>query len=235
MVAKIRQEKQSNTTTIRNYIQSGLILSLTVFVAVAGIAGFSTVDAAKPKILSMEDGWKLEKRLSWESHPTRVHALVQSQIRISNITDDSIRGDITDPNGTSLCIDGKESVIMARFCYDSGTHSKWKIVAKPSNGLFEFTIPPRYADADYVKLWTNANSFVVQGTRGSTEAEYRVQGAEIAVNDDGIFVIRGAPPLAFVNVSSDEGLDLQEFPVYQGQIKVKVTGAQAIHRLSAGL
>jgi hypothetical protein len=121
---------------------------------------------------------------------------------------------------------------MARFGYYDGLASKWQIVARPSGGFFSFAIPAKYVEADYVDLWTNSNNFVIQPSTQTTESENYVQhGNSIEVNSDRIFVIHGAPPLPFVNVSGDEGREMQQFAVYQGQIGVTVSSARAVHLL----
>lgn len=214
-------------------------LSLSFVMAAIGFASIGYIgqsaDAAKPKIMDVEQAWKLEKSVIWDSKPTGIHALIQSQLRVDNVTGDVIYGRITDVNGTVIGIYGKESVIMARFGYVDGAQGKWQIVTKPSNGLFSFVIPPKYVDADYVNLWVNPNSFSIRpGTHNpeNNTSSYYEQGTEIEVNNEGIFVVRGAPPLSFIDVSSDEGLHLQHFPVYQGSIDAKVTSAQGLHYLN---
>ncbi|HKY55566.1 MAG TPA: hypothetical protein VJM08_14720, partial [Anaerolineales bacterium] len=167
----------------------------------------------------------------WDMERREIHALIQSDIVVDNLTAGVINGRITDGDGMVIRIYGKESVVMASFGYVDSIESKWRIVTKPSDGYFTFQVPEKYSDADYVKLWVNSNSFSIRpGENSSGNAEsYRDQGNEIRVNDDGIFVVNGAPPLSFIDLSSDEGLALQHFSVYQGGIDAKVTSARGIH------
>lgn len=193
-----------------------------------------SADAAKPKIMSMEQAWELKKSIIWDLDRREIHALIQSRIVVDNVTDGVITGRITDGYGNAIGIYGRESVVMARFGYANGMVGKWLIVTKPDNGHFAFEIPSKYADADRVEVWINSNSFSIKPDKNPGENNtswYRDFGTEVQVSDDGIFVIRGAPPLSFIDLSSDEGLDIQEFPVYQSEIDARVTSSRGLYNL----
>ena len=192
-----------------------------------------SAEGKKESIMNAEEAWRIEKKLIWDSDHRTIHALIQSKINIREVAENIILGSITDINGTILEMYGKESVIMARFGYESGEQGNWDIVSRPSKGLFSFTIPEKYLDADHVKLWVNSNSFVIQPlASNSNTTSYYTSGTRIDLHDDGNFIISGLPPLSFVNVAGDDGLDMQEFPVYQSQIHARITSSMDLYGLS---
>ena len=232
--AKKHESKNKGTVIVGTHSLSLYFVFAAIGLASAGYV-VSEADAASAKIVNTEKAWQFKQNLSWDPDLRIIHSHIQSQIKIDNITDGTIYGRIADADGTTIGIYGKESVIMAKFGYANGLQGKWNIVAKPSGGFFSFAIPTKYADADFVKLWVNTNSFAIQpgiyDTEASQSERYIQNGNTIEVNSDRIFVIHGAPPLPSVDVSSDEGIELQHFAVYQGQIDVTVSSAMVSHEL----
>jgi hypothetical protein len=121
-------------------------LSFYIVVATIGLATVGYIgneaDAAHAKIVNTEKAWQFEQTLSWDQDLQIIRSHVQSQIRIDNVTGDTINGRITDANGTTIGIYGKESVVMAKFGYANGFQGKWNIVAKPSGGFFSLPYRP---------------------------------------------------------------------------------------------
>jgi hypothetical protein len=145
-------------------------------ILIGGLALFGTSGSANGQEMIIPIGDIAENcELSWywDDRTGQLAASLKSAIVITNVTDSSIEGKITSANNNNhtLHVYNDESVVMAQFGYDNEYKGDWQIATKPAGGMFSIDIPAEYADADYVKLWVNSNTFVMQPPQETDSTE----------------------------------------------------------------
>jgi len=149
-------ENSRNTKATSSITLSAILIGALLLLDVSSAAAQDTIVPIGHVMDDCEISWYWNER-------NELVAKIDSQIILTNITDTHIEGKITSKNSNyTLAMYNDESIVKAQFGYNSGLKDDWYIAARPSNGIFSIEIPEEYSDADYVKLWVNSNSFLMQ-------------------------------------------------------------------------
>jgi hypothetical protein len=149
-------ENSRNTKATSSITLSVILIGALLLLDVSSAAAQDTIVPIGQVMDDCEISWYWDER-------NELVAKIDSQIILTNITDTHIEGKITSKNSNyTLAMYNDESIVKAQFGYNSGLEGDWYIAARPSNGMFSIEIPEEYSDTDYVKLWVNSNSFVME-------------------------------------------------------------------------
>lgn len=97
--------------------------------------------------------------IDWQEVDAIVHGTINPELVVTNSNATTIEGRIVSNNHT-LYNYNDESRIMAIFGYDQiGKESSQPVLSTPVSGTFVIPVSQEYADADYVRLQVNSNSF----------------------------------------------------------------------------
>jgi len=127
----------------------------------AAIVVLSTINSAEAILVPLEEHWKHNVYWTWDDKLQRTIGIINPTIVIENETATKLEGYIADQNGTRLAMYNGEQIVMVRFAYEGGAHSKWEMRDRIYGGYFTIDIPEEYKNADIVGIYIGKNHYTV--------------------------------------------------------------------------